>query len=89
MVGELQNESKLQENQMKSPHAHVQIEYTRACDQVESLVGFNPTDLEDRKFVHTLLDEYLDYLSKRVGDGEEGERNEANHFRVSDWLDKH
>jgi hypothetical protein len=41
-------------------HAHVQIEY----DTTESLIGFNPTDKEDRQLVHDMLDEYLDRLAR-------------------------
>lgn len=78
-------------------HAHVQIEYTNDNgDQVESLVGFDPTSKNDREFVHSLLDEYLDYLAKRfkrVLDGKEsgipgeGGRYDMNHFEVSDQID--
>jgi hypothetical protein len=70
-------------------HAHVQIEYTGDKGQVESLVGFNPTRKKDRKFVHDLLDEYLDYVVGRLksSDGNLEPLNESNGFRIFDNVD--
>jgi len=62
-------------------HAHAQIEY----ESVESLIGFNPTAYEDRKFVHELLDEYLDYLAERY-QNKDGEPRDGNGFRVFDLI---
>jgi len=67
-------------------HAHAQIEYTKNGDQVESLVGFNPTAQEDRKFVHELLDEFLDYIEDRFRNGQDGVKAKTNHFEVGDLI---
>lgn len=51
-------------------HAHAQIQYQDG--QVESLVGFNPADEDDVKFIHNLLDEYLEYLRNKLKDNPQG-----------------
>lgn len=47
-------------------HCHVQIQYRDKNDEcVESLDAFNPLEEIDRKFVHDMLDEYLNQLAKK------------------------
>lgn len=84
-------------------HCHAQIEYTavtKVCDefqndQVETLTGFNPTVESDRKFLHLLLDEYLDYLAIRFNEAKsQGQESfeplyEENGFKVFDCADTH
>lgn len=43
-------------------HCHWQTE-TR---EWETLSGFDPSKEEDRKFVHEIVDEFLDYLAKKM-----------------------
>lgn len=74
---------------MKYPHAHVQIEY----EATESLIGFNPSDAEDRKLCHDMLDEYLDVLALRrqimMGKGIESMEIPGAGFTVFPTLDTH
>jgi hypothetical protein len=74
---------------MNYPHAHVQIEY----DDCESLVGFNPSDAEDRRLCHDMLDEYLDRLVQErhamIDRGDEESSVHGNGFQVFNSLDSH
>jgi len=82
-----------QEVVMADLHAHVQIQYTLDNGgTVESYEGFDPTSEKSRKFVHDMLDEYLDYLRARImgfsqGKGVKEALSEENHFKVFDYLD--
>ena len=84
-------------------HCHAQVQYTRiekVCgefqeEQVESLIGFDPTKKEDVEFVHRLLDEYLNYLCVRVNEARAKGLTkleplyEDNGFDISDIADTH
>ena len=66
-------------------HAHAQIEY----DSTESLIGFNPTDEEDRQMVHDMLDEYLNRLAEDYHSAKELEIDltiPGNGFSVSNFM---
>ena len=69
-------------------HAHVQIEY----DSTESLIGFNPTDQEDRQMVHDMLDKYLDRLKEDFHSAKElgiDVTIPGNGFTVFNYMDGH
>jgi len=80
-------------------HAHASIAYTNIGTlerykeygdqeyQVETMFGFDPHDPCDRKHVHAVLDEYLDYM-ERVLDGKAPNGNTANGFRVFHFVDE-
>ncbi len=86
---------------MSKLHCHVQIEYTGmmpVCGelqemQVETLAGFDPT--EDREYVHAMLDEYLNYLERRMNEAKKNgltnfkPKYEDNWFKVFDEADTH
>jgi hypothetical protein len=90
---------------MSRLHCHAQIEYTALGkqygfdevveNQVETLTGFDPRTIKDREFIHSLLDEYLDYLSRRMDDANEKgltifePKYEDNWFKVFDNADTH
>jgi hypothetical protein len=75
-------------------HAHWQIQYDNGA--IETLGGFDPRDAEQRKFIHDNLDEYLDYLSKKMNNTTENvdcERdpmaNDTDRFIVYGSIDTH
>ena len=74
---------------MKTIHAHAQIQYeNEKGGLVESLFGFDPR--ENRAFIHSVLDEYLDELSRKMEETPEGFLDEENlwNFQVFGYTDK-
>lgn len=72
---------------MTAIHGHAQIEYTGEDGlQVESIYPIR-NSFECREFLHAMLDEYLDYLSKRLDNKERGEKHPNNRFIIFDMID--
>lgn len=80
-------------------HAHAQIEYSAPDGCVESLIGFNPNDASDRKMIHDMLDEYLDFLANKMAEMESRDEtkwedllhddSQAEGFRIYPLIDTH
>ncbi len=78
----------------KNRHCHWQIQYEHGA--VETLGGLDPNDLEQRKFNHKNLDEFLDYLAKKMNSTKGNVDNhceyvsaESDHFAIFGYIDSH
>lgn len=56
---------------------------------IESLVGVDPRDPEERKFAHDMLDEYLDIVAQKLNENPNGYETSKDHFTVFGSADIH
>lgn len=76
-------------------HLHIQIENDNGSLACESLRGFDPTDPEERKYVHDCLDEYLDWIGKKLSECKSTKKlefkpeYEDTEFRIYGEIDTH